>query len=250
MIAIYCIRNTITNEPYVGATTNISDRWGNHRRDLMNPNKSHDNYLLQESCDKYGIDAFDFYILEEIIAEPIQNYNPDWIVTVIPEVSKLNPLQIHKQILDAKETFWISKLDSKKHGFNLTDGGCGLVSPPQAVRDKISEANRGSNNHFYGVHLCGELNPHFGKRQSEESRRKISEKAKLRTGENNCRSKKVQPFWNSGNNVVYGEIFVSSKDASKWSGCDNSSIGKCAKGQLKYAGKHPITGEKLSWRYV
>ena len=40
-------------------------------------------------------------------------------------------------------------------------------------------------------------------------------------------------------------------DAARWCGLKNaSSIGHCCIGKQKTAGKHPITKEKLIWRYL
>ena len=40
------------------------------------------------------------------------------------------------------------------------------------------------------------------------------------------------------------------KDASEKYNIDNSGLVKCCKGQYKSAGKHPVTGEKLVWKYI
>lgn len=49
--------------------------------------------------DKYGIENFDFYILEE--CEPVE--------------------------LDDREIYWIDALDTYNHGYNMTLGGSGLI---------------------------------------------------------------------------------------------------------------------------
>ena len=49
--------------------------------------------------DKYGVENFDFYILEEC--------QPDE--------------------LDIKEIYWIATLDTYNYGYNMTLGGSGLV---------------------------------------------------------------------------------------------------------------------------
>lgn len=43
------------------------------------------------------------------------------------------------------------------------------------------------------------------------------------------------------------EEFVSMKDASEKYGVNKTSIGYCLCGKQKHAGKHPVTGEPLSW---
>ena len=48
-----------------------------------------------------------------------------------------------------------------------------------------------------------------------------------------------------------GEIFNCIKEATEiYNSTDKSSIVKCCKGKRKSAGKHPVTGEKLVWKYL
>lgn len=51
--------------------------------------------------------------------------------------------------------------------------------------------------------------------------------------------------------VNTGKEFSSALEASKWCGLkQGTSIGYVCNGKRKSAGKHPITGEKLTWEYV
>lgn len=51
--------------------------------------------------------------------------------------------------------------------------------------------------------------------------------------------------------LTTGEVFESIKDASKWCGLKTSAgICSCCKLNQKSAGKHPITGENLTWSYI
>ena len=48
-----------------------------------------------------------------------------------------------------------------------------------------------------------------------------------------------------------GEIFPTMMDAARWCGLSNSSsIGQCCMGHQLTAGKHPITKERLKWKYL
>ena len=46
------------------------------------------------------------------------------------------------------------------------------------------------------------------------------------------------------------EVFWGAKEAQDKYGIWKSDIAKCCKGELKHAGKHPITGERLTWFYA
>ena len=46
------------------------------------------------------------------------------------------------------------------------------------------------------------------------------------------------------------EYFKSLTEAQNYVGIGNQHISSCCKGKLAHAGRHPKTGEKLSWRYA
>lgn len=63
---IYCIRNKINNKKYIGQTAlkrGYKYRWYKHKEDLIN--NKHYNKNLQEDFNKYGMDNFEFFILDE-----------------------------------------------------------------------------------------------------------------------------------------------------------------------------------------
>lgn len=86
------------------------------------------------------------------------------------------------------------------------------------ILDKARPNMTGSNNPMYGKH---------------------------RYGEEAARKQKVQC-------VNTGMIFPTVKNAALWMGNVNqkSHISAVCKGKRKTAGKHPITGEPLEWRYI
>lgn len=212
MIGIYCIINTTNNKRYIGYSIDISRRWATHKRDLKN--NKHENAHLQNSYNKYGADSFKYYVIEECEQENLKE----------------------------REKYWINFYNSKEFGYNMSNGGDGLLNPPEEIRRKISENLKGENNGMYGVSLKGSLNGMYGKKHTEKAKKLMSEKAKARAGKKSSRYRPVQ--------ASSGEIFYTMKEAAEWCGLkDISSIGKACSGVTKTAGKHPVTNEKLAWKY-
>ena len=63
---IYCIRNKINDKKYIGQTAlkrGYKYRWYVHKEQLIN--NKHYSKNLQEDFNKYGIDNFEFFILDE-----------------------------------------------------------------------------------------------------------------------------------------------------------------------------------------
>lgn len=83
---IYCIQNLITNDLYIGSSTNIGNRKTKHESLLKN--NKHDNHLLQSAVNQYGIENFKTGVLEyttENLKEKEQYYldllNPIYNIT-------------------------------------------------------------------------------------------------------------------------------------------------------------------------
>ena len=98
MIGIYKITNTVNGKCYIGQSIHIETRWEEHQRNAANPNRPHYKYPINCAFSKYGIDKFDFEVLEEC----------------------------SEKELNEKEIKWIKFYDSFEHGYNLSMGGGGL----------------------------------------------------------------------------------------------------------------------------
>lgn len=82
---------------------------------------------------------------------------------------------------------------------------------------------------------------HIGLKCTNKTKRKLSESMR---GENNPKARKVQC-------INTGEIFNTISEAAKWCNTDIGNITKQIKAiKRKTAGKHPVTKEKLQWKYI
>ena len=91
MIGIYMFINKKTKEVYVGQSIDIQRRYKEHL-------KSQDTTLFHSALRKYGIENFDFKVVEECLE------------------SELNE----------KECYWIKFYNSFQNGYNMTQGGSGI----------------------------------------------------------------------------------------------------------------------------
>lgn len=115
LIGIYQIVNKINNKRYIGSSNHIKERWKQHKG-LLKTNR-HPNTYLQASWNKYGMDNFQFEILE---------------------LCDVNDKQ-------RKEQFYIDKYMSylRIYGYNLERYVNFYSSRSQETKDKISKANSG-----------------------------------------------------------------------------------------------------------
>ena len=115
MQGIYCIEHVESRRKYYGSSMNVAKRLTQHKTDLIN--QKHHNIHLQRAANKYGLNQFNFYLLEET-----------YFVT-------------KKELLRYEQLF----LDKNKDGYNMApaDGGDCISAHPD--RDKIVEKIRQTN---------------------------------------------------------------------------------------------------------
>ena len=74
---IYLIQNILTQSIYIGQAQNIRYRCRKHREALLK--NKHRNSKLQNSVNKYGISAFEFYVVEECLIEDLDTHEQEWL---------------------------------------------------------------------------------------------------------------------------------------------------------------------------
>lgn len=109
---IYAIYNKETGKYYVGQTIHeLNKRWKEHLYEARRMNAA----PLYQSLRKYGADKFNIRVIEECSSD----------------------------ILDERETYWISEYNSYNNGYNQTSGAGGQYRISDELKDRISDAMSG-----------------------------------------------------------------------------------------------------------
>ncbi len=147
---IYEIKNTNNDKKYIGYSKNIENRVKRHFRKLSK--NLHENFYLQNAWNKYGEKCFKYLILEEV-----ETY-----------------------LLKEKEIEYIKSLNTKyPNGYNLTNGGDGIVNLDEVSKNKIRDAQLGNKNRA-GAILSQETKNKIsignkGKKISEKRKKELSD---------------------------------------------------------------------------
>jgi group I intron endonuclease len=99
MTGIYKITNKISGNAYIGYAQNIEERWKEHIRASKSDSRQ-SNKILYLAFNKYGIENFNFEVLEEC----------------------------DRSLLQKREIYWIEYYNTFKNGYNMTPGGDGAYS--------------------------------------------------------------------------------------------------------------------------
>ena len=254
LCGVYCIENNINSKKYIGISRDINRRWLEHKCNLNN--HTHDNQYLQCSWDKYSSDNFKFYIIElcdeDILSEREQYYirlyqtlshENGYNLTIGGEntsigkpVISLKDGTIYNFVYEAAAYENIATLTMidwcrKKYKYMYLNEYNSLTQAEQNywrnfdwekyIHEKLSKAHSRDN-------------------LSEQTLKKLSDAT---SGKNNPRALKV--FCPQLN-----ETFDCIKYVTDKYNINRGSISQCLKGKLKSAGRHPITGEKLTWEKI
>lgn len=173
---IYLIRNKINGKFYLGSTKNLHKRKLKHFRDLKN--KKHHSIYLQRSYDKYGVDNFEFIVIETSF-----NYlqREQWLLNLIDfnnsyNISKTssggdfiyNHPEKDRLIKEAIERLKNSQRPKPRYGELNPNWRGGTTFCKCGTR-----INSNSNSCIKCKEMSGENNHFYGKSHSEETKEKI-----------------------------------------------------------------------------
>ena len=86
--AVYKIINTITNDFYIGSSKDVKRRWTAHK--CPSTWNEHPNNPMYLDFQKYGIDKFEFEILEEVEPDKLKEIEQKFIEALKPSYNQMN----------------------------------------------------------------------------------------------------------------------------------------------------------------
>lgn len=165
---IYAIVNKITDKRYIGSAVNVNKRWSYHKKDLCK--KQHHSILLQRAWDKYGEESFDFILIENVEKENLISREQFYI----NERSEYNICRIAGSCLGFKHSVETRR---KMRSSAMGNKNCLGRKLSEETRLKMSEAHTNISDEIrrkYSAVKIGKNNSFYGKKHSDESKRKIS----------------------------------------------------------------------------
>lgn len=116
---IYCIYNTINHKYYIGSSINIKRRLSEHCW-LLNNNK-HNNIILQRAWNKYGVENFEYLILNGTCTNTVEllEIEQSLLDTLKPEYNILKSTSNTRHgIKNSKETSARISKRNRGHKYN------------------------------------------------------------------------------------------------------------------------------------
>lgn len=191
MIYIYAYENKINGKMYIGQTINIRKRNNAHKR-------SNKRTGIGAAINKYGIDNFNFFVLEVVYSiEQANQSEIFWIAEMRKFLGRNNIYNMtdgggatsgFKHLEETKEKIRKSKENlSIETRQKMSDAQRRKLPISEETRKKMSFSKKGEKNINFGKPLSddvksklskimsGENSPNFGKALSDETKKKISE---------------------------------------------------------------------------
>ena len=250
---LYMHRNKINGKVYIGQTKKKPEYRWNHGEGYKTCS------YFYSAIQKYGWDNFEHIILKEHLTLEEANKNE---ILFIQLYDSTNPDKGYNILLGGsnaprtekqKEQQSIFMKDRWKNNDYRQYYSNMMIAKwkDKNYRKKIISSISGEKSHFFGSDKKGINNPMYGKHHSEESKKKISEKAKQRYKDNpNLSRGGNNPMAKAVRCLPTGEEFETAKAAAEWMQVSPSTMNRWLHQQTKTTGFHPVTKEPLKWIYI
>lgn len=193
IICVYKIVNQQNGKMYIGSTMDVEKRFNRHKKDLRAGD--HHCVYLQRAWNKYGEDSFSFEILEACTSEE--------------EVRKAEASYLR---MSYDSLYNVSKQSTGGDLISYHPNRDGIVEKmSNSVKVRYSKMTLEERKRVFG--RSGTSNPRYGKKHTEEAKRKISEankgnqyaKGSKRTAEQRDKLSKVASQRKGEKNPFFGK---------------------------------------------
>lgn len=150
--AVYKITNTVTNYFYIGSSKDVKRRWAAHKR--PSEWKKQPNNPLYLDMQKYGIDKFEFQILEEVEPEQLKESEQQFIEKLQPIYNnrRANGCDIERQKKYMKKYHQTKEYKEYWKKYQQSEKGKETI---KKVKKKYQQSEKGKKAHKkYRDQLC------------------------------------------------------------------------------------------------
>lgn len=193
---IYLYTNKNNQHKYVGQTNSLRKRFKGHKSDSYNPNSHSYNYPLHSAIRKYGLESFDFTVLEEVeTREEANEREKYWIKTLNTHVSQggynitwggegnnKDPLT-WEQLLEKGKVFTSAEIEDIQQRLVNGEVYNDIIEyySPRLTRTFLSNLNHGTN--YKNPNLSYPLKTNFSGEKGQFSKEEIAEiKQEIKAG--------------------------------------------------------------------
>lgn len=151
--AVYKITNTITGDFYIGSSKDVKRRWAAHK--YKSTWSQHPNNPMYLDMQKYGIDKFEFQILEGVEADSLKEKEQQFIEILKPTYNQMNAKFLN---VEKRKEYYKSDKGKESHRkasnkYNKSDKGKETRNK-YYKSDKGKESRRKSQNKYHNQLCC------------------------------------------------------------------------------------------------
>lgn len=248
---IYITTNLVNGKRYLGLKR-FDKKWKNYIGSGM---------AFKKAVEKYGKENFKRDIIDVAYSEEELNQkeyeysvffnvieSSNWYNLVLGGGST-NGYQFSKEQRQKMSKMRKGKPISENARQKISESKMGHYTSDE-TKSKIGDANRGRA--LTDEHIEKIRKGNLGKTVSEDARRKIGNANRGKKYTNRVSTQRMGPFPILIYCVELDMLFCGLQDANNKTGADIGHINACCRNSQyrKSAGKHPVTGEKLHWKYA